>query len=116
MYQIRSTAEESKRVLYDKTVNALESLGGNSLLKELSRRTNAAPNLNNASLLSGGVQEALDLLMSHALQTKQEKAELAGELQSMKDDFSTGHTQVRSFVLFKSIFLLIFNYVVNSLL
>lgn len=72
----------------------MESLGGNQLLKELSSRTNEAKHLNNASLLSGGVQEALDLLISHALLNKQEKAEMAGELQSMKEDISTGNTQV----------------------
>ena len=89
-------------------VNALESLGGNQLLKELSSRTNEAKHLNNASLLSGGVQEALDLLVSQALLNKQEKAEMAGEFQSMKDDIFTGNTQVRDNTHYAILFFLTF--------
>lgn len=83
-------------MLYDKITGALESLGGNRLLKEVSSRTSGlgAQNVhNNASVLGGGVEEALDVLISHALLIKQEKAELAGELQSVKEDMSSGNSQ-----------------------
>jgi len=95
IYNIRSITEESKRELYDKIANVLESLGGNQLLKELSSRMHddQGVHMNNASLLSGGVQQALDILISHALLVKQEKAEMAGELQSMKENLSVGNTE-----------------------
>uniref|UniRef100_A0A7S1FZU9 PH domain-containing protein n=1 Tax=Corethron hystrix TaxID=216773 RepID=A0A7S1FZU9_9STRA len=82
-YRVRSAAEESRSNILGVLREALEKLGGQTLLSKLERTTQAAA-FSNGITIGSGVVEAMDVLIEHAHLLKDKNAELHLQLHDSK--------------------------------